>query len=194
MSLATIFAILLTFTFTENYALIEGLGTGAVIENERSKRRSLIIGGLTTLVMVVTTAITWVINHYLLTSVPYLQTLVFVVVLLVVVELVHLVTKKHLEPYCKVDFLKFAINGAVLGLCIHNTEPHLTYLEALLTAFAVGLGLTLTMVVFSSLQNKIDEEAVPASFRGLPLALLIVSLYHVSYSSFLISWAASIKT
>ena len=179
-----IIGILLAGIFSNNYALLHFLGTGAVIENERSSRKSLIIGGLTTLVMVVTTAITWVINHYLLTSVPYLQTLVFVVVLLVVVELVHLVTKKHLEPYCKVDFLKFAINGAVLGLCIHNTEPHLTYLEALLTAFAVGLGLTLTMVVFSSLQNKIDEEAVPASFRGLPIALLIAGMMALAILAF----------
>ena len=182
MDFATVIAILLAGIFSSNFALIECLGTGAVIENERSNRRSLIVGGGTTLVMVIATLITWPINQYLLTNIPYLQTLIFVVVILVVVELVHLLSKNHLEGYCKVDFLKFAINGAVLGICIHNT--HLGFGEAVLTAFATGLGLTLTMVVFSSLRRKIDEEAVPASFRGLPLALLIASLMALAILAF----------
>ena len=174
MTFEVIIGILLAGILSNNYALLHFLGTGAVIENERSSRKSLIIGAGTTLVMVVASLITWPINKYLLTDIPYLQTLVFVVVILLVVELVHLFTKKGLEGYCKVDFLKFAINGAVLGLCVHNT--HLAFGESILTAFAVGLGLTLTMVVFSSLQNKIDEEAVPASFRGFPIALLIAGM------------------
>lgn len=174
MELNTIITILLAGIITNNFALIEFLGTGAVIENERSSRKSLIVGGGTTLVMVLATLITWPINKYLLSGLSYLQTLVFVLVILFVVELVHLLSKKHLEGYCKVDFLKFAINGAVLGLCIHNS--HELFVEALFNAFAVGLGLTLTMVVFSSLQRKVDEEAVPASFRGLPIALLVAGM------------------
>ena len=183
MDFATVIAILLAGIFSSNFALIECLGTGAVIENERSNRRSLIVGGGTTLVMVIATLITWPINKYLLTNIPYLQTLIFVVVILVVVELVHLLAKNRLEGYCKVDFLKFAINGAVLGICIHNTHIEL-FGEAVLTAFATGLGLTLTMVVFSSLRRKIDEETVPASFRGLPLALLIAGLMALAVLAF----------
>lgn len=183
MTFEMIIAILLTGVLSNNYALVEFLGTGAVIENERSKRRSLIIGGLTTLVMIVATLITWPINKYLLTNVPYLQTLVFVLVILVVVELVHIVTKNRLEGYCKVDFMKFAINGAVLGLCIHNTHIA-TLLESVITSFAVGLGLTLTMIVFSTLHEKVDEEAVPASFRGLPITLLIAGMMALALLAF----------
>ena len=191
MTFEIVIGILLAGILSSNYALIEMLGTGAVIENERSSKKSLIIGFGTTLVMVVATLITWPINEYLLADAHYLQPVVFVVVILVVVELVHLVTKKHLESYCKVDFLKFAVNGAVLGLCIHNTESSVlnhevvpTFPEALLTAFAVGLGLTLTMVVFSSLDRKIDEEAVPASFRGLPIKLLVAGMMALALLAF----------
>ena len=182
MTFEIILGILIAGIITNNFALIEMLGTGAVIENERSSRKSLIIGAGTTLVMVVSTLITWPINEYLLAGATYLQPLVFVIVVLLVVELVHLFTKNRLEGYCKVDFLKFAINGAVLGLCIHNT--HLTFDVALVTSFAVGLGLTLTMVVFSSLHNKIDEEAVPASFRGLPIALLTAGMMALALLAF----------
>lgn len=182
MDLNTIIAVLLAGIITNNYALIEFLGTGAVIENERSSRKSFIIGACTTLVMVLTSLITWPINVYLLGNLTFLQPLATVVVTLVVVEIIHLFTRKGVEGYCKVDFLKFAINGAVLGLCIHNT--HLGFLEAVLTSFAVGLGLTLTMVVFGSLQKKVDEEAVPASFRGLPIALLIAGMMVLALLAF----------
>ena len=182
MNFEIIIGILLAGILSNNYALLHFLGTGAVIENERSSRKSLIIGLGTTIVMVIAAAITWPINHYLLSSVPYLHTLVTVIVILVVVELVHLITKKGLEGYCKVDFLKFAINGAVFGLCLHNL--HLGYVENLLTAFSVGIGLTCTMIVFSSLQHKVDEEAVPSSFRGLPIALLIAGMMALALLAF----------
>ena len=183
MTFEIIIGILLAGILSNNYALLHFLGTGAVIENERSSRKSLIVGVGTIIVMLVCTLITWPINTYLLgEELSYLQTLVFVVVMLVVVELLHLVTKNKIEGYCKVDFLKFAINGAVLGLCIHNT--HLGFGEALVTAFAVGLGLTLTMVVFSSLQKKVDEEAVPSPFRGLPIALLIAGMMALALLAF----------
>ena len=181
------FEIVLTILFagflSNNYELLHFLGTASVIENERSIKKSFIIGLGSTIVMVLTTLITWPLNKYLLTDVPYLQTLVFVLVILVVVELVHIFTKNRLEGYCKVDFMKFAINGAVLGLCIHNTHIA-TLLESVVTSFAVGLGLTLTMIVFSSLHEKVDEEAVPASFRGLPITLLIAGMMALALLAF----------
>lgn len=183
MTFEIILGILIAGLITNNYALIEMLGTGAVIENERSSRKSLIIGAGTTIVMLLTTLITWPINVYLLADATFLQPLVCVVVTLLVVELVHLFTKRGIEGYCKVDFLKFAINGAVLGLCIHNT--HIATLgEALITSFAVGLGLTLTMVVFSSLQKKIDEDAVPGPFKGFPVALLTAGMIALALLAF----------
>ena len=65
MTFEIILGILIAGIITNNFALIEMLGTGAVIENERSNRKSLIIGAVTTLVMVIAAAITWPINHYL---------------------------------------------------------------------------------------------------------------------------------
>lgn len=182
MTFEVIIGILLAGILSNNYALLHFLGTGAVIENERSDKKSLIIGLGTTLVMVLSTLITWPLNKYLLKNVPYLQTMAFVIVLLVVIELIHLYTKKHIESYCKVDFMKFTINGAVLGLCIHNTS--LMFLEALLTAFSVGIGFTLTLIVFSELEQKIDKEAVPKSFRGLPILLLIAGLMALALIAF----------
>lgn len=166
--------IILAGLLSNNYALLHFLGTGAVLENERRSRRSLVLGLGTTLVMLVSTLITWPINTYLLDKAPYLQTLVFVAIVLAVVEIIHLVEHNVIEKFCKVDFTKFAINGAVLGLCIHNTE--LGFVEALVTSIGVGLGFTVTLALFSALHNRIDEDAVPEAFHGLPIQLLTAGM------------------
>lgn len=175
MTFEVILGILLASIFSENIALIECLGTGAVLENERSSRRSLTLGFGTTIVMLISTLITWPLNTYVLAKVPYLQTMVFVLVVLVVVELLHLVARRILDNYCKSDFVKFAINGAVLGICIHNT--HLGFLEAVVTSVCVGIAFMLTMTVYAKLKDlPVDEEAIPAPFRGLPIALLTAGM------------------
>ena len=127
------------------------------------------------LVMVLSTAATWPLNHYLLEKVPYLQTMAFVLVVLVIVEVLHLIGKRILDNYCRADFVKFAINGAVLGICIHNT--HLGFLEAVVTSVCVGIAFMLTMTVYAKLKDlPVDEEAIPASFRALPIALLTAGM------------------
>ena len=175
MTFEAILGIILAGVLTENYAFLHFLGTGAVLENERSTRRSLTLGLGTTLVMVISTLITWVINHYLLENAPYIQTMVFVLVVIIVVDIIHIIAKNILDNYCRSDFVKFAINGAVLGLCIHNTEHDLV--TALVTAAGVGIGFMLTMTLFAKIKDvPVDEDAIPTSFRGLPIALLTAGM------------------
>jgi electron transport complex protein RnfA len=175
MDMKVIFGILLAGLLSNNYALLHFLGTGAVLENERPTKRSLTLGLGTTVVMLISTLITWPLNHFLLEKVSFLQTMVFVLVVLAVVEVLHILARNLLDNYCRADFVKFAINGAVLGLCIHNTEH--TFLEAVVTAVAVGIGFMLTMTLYAKLKDDyVDEEAIPASFRGLPIALLTAGM------------------
>jgi electron transport complex protein RnfA len=175
MEFKVILGIILAGILSNNIALLEFLGTGAVLENERSTKKSLALGLGTTIVMVLSTAATWPLNHYLLEKVPYLQTMAFVLVVLVIVEVLHLIGKRILDNYCRADFVKFAINGAVLGLCIHNV--HHSYLEAVITAAGIGIGFMLTMTLYAKLKDvPVDEEAIPAPFRGLPIALLTAGM------------------
>ena len=175
MTFQAILGILLAGILSENIALLEFLGTGAVLENERSTKKSLTLGLGTIVVMLISTLITWPINHFLLEELPYLQTMVFVLIVLGVVEVLHLLAHNLLDNYCRADFVKFAINGAVLGLCIHNA--HRTFVEAIVYALAIGIGFMLTMTVYAKLKDiPVDEKAIPAPFRGLPIALLTAGM------------------
>lgn len=182
MDLKIILGILLAGFLSNNYAILEFLGTGAVIENHRTIKKSLIIGAGTIIVMLFTTLITWPINKFLLAKAEFLQTFVFVLVVLGVVEVIHLVAKNNLEGFCQVDFLTFAINGAVLGLCINGTQ--LGFVEAIITSIAVGIGLTLTMLIYSTLRERIDENSVPKAFQGVPISLLVAGMIALALLAF----------
>lgn len=169
-----IFAILLAGLISENYALLEFLGTGAVVENRRSSGRSLLLGLGATLVMVISTAATWALNKAILHKYHNFQIMAYVIVIMIVADLIHLVASKLFDGYCRADFITFAINGAVLGLCINTAE--LSIGTALIKAFAIGLGFTLSMTLFAKLKKTVDEEAVPKAFRGFPIVLLTAGM------------------
>lgn len=175
MSAKIIFGILLAGLLSNNYAVLQFLGTGTVMQNHRPVRQSLVLGLGSTVVMILCTLITWPINTYLLANASYLRIMAFMIVLIAVVELLHFLAKPLLDTFCHADFVRYGISSAVLALCIQNTT--LGFGEAVLTALAVGIGFTLTMTLYSRLRAAIwDEEAVPAPFRGLPISLLTMGM------------------
>ena len=84
--------------------------------------------------------------------------------------------------FCNTNFAKFAINGAILGLCIHNTAND--YLTAVINSAAVGIGFAVTLVIFGELRQRIDEDAVPRAFRGLPINILIAGFMALAILAF----------
>ena len=172
MSINVILGILLAGVLSNNYAMLHFLGGGTVLCNRRSTVRSLILGLGTTLVMVLCTLATWPINTYLLGNASYLQIMAFMIV---VVEVLQLVAGKLVDGFCRADFVHFAVNTAVLALCINNTP--LAYGEAIVTALGVGLGFTVALMLYSRLRDAVyDDEAIPAAFRGLPVSLLTAGM------------------
>lgn len=174
MTINMILGILLAGILSNNYAVVNFLGTGAVLENRRSVPQSLMLGLGATLVTVLAAAITWPLNHYVLASVPFLQTMVFAVVVLGLVELISLVAKNALKGFTRLDPAKLDIVVMILGLCI--LDGSLGFAEALVNAAAVGLGFMVSATLYSVLHAKLDEDSVPKAFQGLPIDLLLAGM------------------
>ena len=51
------------------------------------------------------------------------------------------------------------------------------FADAIVYALAIGIGFMLTMTLYAKIKDDyVDEEAVPASFRGIPIALLTAGM------------------
>ena len=165
-----------------NYALEKFLGVGPVLGGR--KYGSAAMGFSVAAVMLLAAAVTWPIYRLLvLLGAEYLETLIFVLVVLLVVYVLGAVFAKSGKPV-GAYFPLVALNSAVLGLAVNNITEGYTYVEALFAALGAGLGFVLAMVLFAGVKSKINERYVPKAFRGLPVMLLAASIISLAFYAF----------
>ena len=165
-----------------NYALEKFLGVGPVLGGR--KYGSAAMGFSVAAVMLLTAAVTWPLYRLLvLLGAEYLETLIFVLVVLLVVYVLGAIFAKSGKPV-GAYFPLVALNSAVLGLAVNNITEGYTYVEALFAALGAGLGFVLAMVLFDGVKSKINERYVPKAFRGLPVMLLAASIISLAFYAF----------
>ena len=174
--------IMLGGALVNNYALEKFLGVGPVLGGR--KYGSTAMGFSVAAVMLLAAAVTWPLYRLLvLLGAEYLETLIFVLVVLLVVYVLGAMFAKSGKPV-GAYFPLVALNSAVLGLAVNNITEGYTYVEALFAALGAGLGFVLAMVLFAGVKSKINERYVPKAFRGLPVMLLAASIISLAFYAF----------
>ena len=174
--------IMLGGVLVNNYALEKFLGVGPVLGGR--KYGSAAMGFSVAAVMLLAAAVTWPLYRLLvLLGAEYLETLIFVLVMLLVVYVLGAIFAKSGKPV-GAYFPLVALNSAVLGLAVNNITEGYTYVEALFAALGAGLGFVLAMVLFAGVKSKINERYVPKAFRGLPVMLLAASIISLAFYAF----------
>lgn len=174
--------IMLGGVLVNNYALEKFLGVGPVLGGR--KYGSAAMGFSVAAVMLLAAAVTWPLYRLLvLLGAEYLETLIFVLVVLLVVYVLGVMFAKSGKPV-GAYFPLVALNSAVLGLAVNNITEGYTYVEALFAALGAGLGFVLAMVLFDGVKSKINERYVPKAFRGLPVMLLAASIISLAFYAF----------
>lgn len=174
--------IMLGGVLVNNYALEKFLGVGPVLGGR--KYGSAAMGFSVSAVMLLAAAVTWPLYRLLvLLGAEYLETLIFVLVVLLVVYVLGAMFAKSGKPV-GAYFPLVALNSAVLGLAVNNITEGYTYVEALFAALGAGLGFVLAMVLFDGVKSKINERYVPKAFRGLPVMLLAASIISLAFYAF----------
>lgn len=174
--------IMLGGVLVNNYALEKFLGVGPILGGR--KYGSAAMGFSVAAVMLLAAAVTWPLYRLLvLLGAEYLETLIFVLVVLLIVYVLGAMFAKSGKPV-GAYFPLVALNSAVLGLAVNNITEGYTYVEALFAALGAGLGFVLAMVLFDGVKSKINERYVPKAFRGLPVMLLAASIISLAFYAF----------
>ena len=174
--------IMLGGVLVNNYALEKFLGVGPVLGGRKYGYAAM--GFSVAAVMLLAAAVTWPLYRLLvLLGAEYLETLIFVLVVLLVVYVLGAIFAKSSKPV-GAYFPLVALNSAVLGLAVNNITEGYTYVEALFAALGAGLGFVLAMVLFDGVKSKINERYVPKAFCGLPVMLLAASIISLAFYAF----------
>ncbi|HZK38669.1 MAG TPA: RnfABCDGE type electron transport complex subunit A [Clostridia bacterium] len=181
--------IMLTGILTENFVLSKFLGICPFLGVSKKLNTAMGMSGAVIFVMVLATAATWPINHYVLAknNLEYLQTIVFILVIAALVQLVEIVLKKYMPPLYQslgIFLPLITTNCAVLGVVLLNIVKSFTYTQSLVNSLGAGIGFMLAMFMFAGVRERLESCDVPKFMQGLPITLVAASLVSVSFLGF----------
>ena len=184
-----IIIILLSAVFINNYVLSRFLGICPFLGVSKKIGPAVGMSLAVIFVMLMSTAVTWPIQYYLLTpfDLGYLQTIVFILVIAALVQLVEIALKRYspaLHKSLGVYLPLITPNCAVLGGTILNIDEGYNFLEAMVNSLGSGLGFMLAMVMFSGVRSTIEGSDIPESFKGLPVTLIAASITSLAFMGF----------
>ena len=194
VKLASIF---FTMILVDNYVLVKFLGICPFLGVSKKLNSAFGMSCAVVFVMTLATAVTWPIQTYLLTpadgngglkwDLGYLQTIVFILVIAVLVQLVEIIMKKYMPPLHKalgVYLPLITTNCAVLGVTVLNIDNGYSFLESIVCALGAGFGFMLAMVILSGGRKRLEEAQPPKCFEGLPITLVAAAATALSFGGF----------
>lgn len=189
MGVKEFFVILLSAVFVDNFVLSKFMGICPFLGVSKKLKSSVGMGAAVIFVMVCATIVTYPIYTLVLepNNLAYLQTMAFILVIALFVQLVEIVLKKVMPPLYQalgVYLPLITTNCAVLGVTLLNITEELSFLGALTNALGAGIGFTLALVLFSGVRSKLEIADIPATFKGVPSTLIAASIVSLSFMGF----------
>ncbi|MGI6123432.1 MAG: electron transport complex subunit RsxA [Acetivibrionales bacterium] len=184
-----LFAILIGAMLVENFVLSKFLGICPFLGVSKKTSTALGMSGAVVFVLVISQAVTWLTNEYLLkpNNLEYLQTIAFILVIAALVQFVETVLKKLMPSLYKalgVYLPLITTNCAVLGSALIFVERDYGFVESVVFGFAAGLGFTLALILFSGVRERLETADIPEAFKGMPITLIAASLVSITFMGF----------
>ena len=190
--------IIVSAIFVNNILLAQFLGICPFLGVSNKLSTATGMSGAVCFVITLATVVTFLLNKYLLVpfGLEFLQTIAFILVIASLVQVVEIVLKKispSLYQALGIFLPLITTNCAVLGVAINvvskeftfGGEAHMLNLgEATVYALATSLGYGLAMILFAGLREHLALNDVPKPFRGLPIAIITVSIMAMAFLGF----------
>jgi Na+-translocating ferredoxin:NAD+ oxidoreductase subunit A len=191
--------IIISAIFINNVLLAQFLGICPFLGVSNKLSTAIGMSGAVCFVITLSTVVTYLLNQYLLIplNLTFLQTISFILVIAALVQMVEIILKKispSLYQALGIFLPLITTNCAVLGVAITvvtkefsfgGEAAHLLNLgESVVYALATSLGYGLAMILFAGLREHLAMCDVPKSFKGLPIALITVSIMAMAFLGF----------
>lgn len=186
-------AIIFSAILVNNIVFAQFLGICPFIGVSKNLPSALGMGAAVTFVMAVATAVTWLLQHYVLMplGLVYIQTIAFILVIAVLVQMLEIVMKKTspgLYAALGVFLPLITTNCAVLGIAIIVAQKDFGFVYSLVYAVATALGFALALTIMAGIRSQLELADVPRPMRGVPVALITAGILAMAFMGF-----ASIK-
>ena len=191
--------IIISAIFVNNILLAQFLGICPFLGVSNKLSTATGMSGAVCFVITLATVVTYLINKYRVVqfNLEFLQTIAVILVIAALVQMVEIVLKKispSLYQALGIFLPLITTNCAVLGVAItvvtkefalNSDKAQLLNLgQATVYALATSIGYGLAMILFAGLREHLAGNNVPKAFRGLPIALITVSIMAMAFLGF----------
>lgn len=186
---AKLASIFFTMILVDNYVLAKFLGICPFLGVSKKLDSAVGMSLAVTFVMVMATAVTWPIYMGILApnGLEYLQTIVFILIIAILVQLLENFLKKFIPALYKalgVYLPLITTNCTILGVTILNLDNGYNFIESIVCAAGAGIGFLVAMVLFSGVRRKVEQAVTPKCFEGLPITLVAAAMTSMSFMGF----------
>lgn len=187
--MTSLIMIIVTTALVNNVVLSQFLGICSFLGVSRQIKTSASLGGAVIFVITIASAVASLLYDYVLLplNLDYLKTIVFILVIAALVQMVEMFLKKTSPAIYKAlgIFLPLiTTNCAVLGVALTNVQDGYNLIESVFAGFGTAVGYTVAIVLLAGIRERLDEDAVPAPFRGAPIVLLCAALMAIAFMGF----------
>ena len=189
MDIFKLLSIALGAILANNFIFAQFLGICPFMGVSKKVDTAVGMGIAVTFVMGLASAITWLVNEYILVKfdLMYMQTVAFILVIASIVQFVEMALKKFVPSLYQAlgIFLPLiTTNCAVLGVALVNVQKGYNFLQSVVNGVAGGIGFTIAIVLFASIRERVDKTDCPESFKGFPIALISAGLMALAFMGF----------
>ena len=188
-TVATFATIFFSMILVNNYVLVQFLGICPFLGVSKKLDSSVGMGAAVIAVMVIATAVTFPLQIFLLDAngLGYMQTVIFILVIAVLVQLIEIVLKRYVHALYQslgVYLPLITTNCAVLGVAIMVIQKDFNLLESLVFAASTAIGFGLALTIFAGIREHLELVAIPKGMKGSPIALITAGLLAMAFMGF----------
>ena len=186
---ATILLTIVTTVLINNVVLSQFMGLCPFLGVSKKVSTAVGMGVAVTFVMGVASLVTYFVQYYILVpfGLDYLQTIAFILVIAVLVQLVEMVINKTSPSLYKalgVYLPLITTNCAVLGVTLLNITESYSLLGSVVNGVGSALGFMLAIVLFAGVRERLESSNIPACFKGYPSTLIAAGLMSIAFLGF----------
>ena len=189
MDIFKLLSIALGAILANNFIFAQFLGICPFMGVSKKVDTAVGMGIAVTFVMGLASAITWLVNEYILVKfdLMYMQTVAFILVIASLVQFIEMFLQKAMPAlYTALGIYLPLIttNCAVLGVALLNVQNDYNFIESVVYGVTGGLGFLLAIFLFAAVREQTEFSETPKSFEGFPIALVTAGLIALAFMGF----------
>ena len=182
-------AITLGAILANNFIFSQFLGICPFLGVSKKVDTAVGMGVAVTFVMGLASAITWLVNTFILIpfDLGYMQTVAFILVIAALVQFIEMFLQKSMPSLYTalgVYLPLITTNCAVLGVALLNMQNNYNFIESVVYGITGGLGFLLAIVLFASIRERLVFADYPKNWEGFPIALVTAGLMALAFMGF----------